>query len=137
MTPIYWSVTSSPIATLIDTHLAREDFVLLTAPVLLEGLDRVLRYRRLQRYYTDEARTRLVALVAALSEVVEMPEIVPRICRDPDDDLVIACAVTGGADVIVSGDQDLLVLERVGGISILSAQFLESIECLRSEDDEE
>jgi predicted nucleic acid-binding protein len=34
---------------------------------------------------------------------------------------VIACAVTGRADVIVSGDRDLLVLERVGEIPILSA----------------
>ena len=118
-----------PIATLIDQRLAREDFVLVTAPALLEELDRVLRYPRLQRYYTDEARTRFVALVAALSEVVELPEAIPRICRDPNDDRVIACAVVGDADVIVSGDRDLLALERVGEIPILSAaQFLAHLE---------
>jgi putative PIN family toxin of toxin-antitoxin system len=57
----------------------------------------------------------------ALSEVVELPETIPRICRDPADDRVIACAVAGRADVIVSRDRDLLVLERVGEIPILSA----------------
>jgi len=108
-----------PIATLIDRHLTREDIVLVTAPELLEELDRVLQYPKLQRYYTEAERTRSVALLMALSEVVELPETIPRICRDPDDDQVIACAVAGRADVIVSGDRDLLVLKQVGEIPIL------------------
>lgn len=50
-------------------------------------------------------------------------------CRDPDDDRVIACAVTGKADVIVNGDRDLLDLGQVGRIAIRSvAQFLEMLE---------
>jgi putative PIN family toxin of toxin-antitoxin system len=108
-----------PIATLIDRHLTQEDIVLVTAPELLEELDRILQYPKLQRYYTEEERTRFVALLMALSEVVELPETIPRICRDPDDDQVIACAVAGGDDVIVSGDRDLLVLKQVGDIPIL------------------
>ena len=111
-----------PIAEVIDIHLARGDFTLLTAPVLLEELTRVLEYPRLHRYYGAEARVRFVALIAGLSEIVDLPEEVPRICRDPDDDWVIACAVAGEADVIVSGDRDLLDLEQVGDISILSAR---------------
>ena len=118
-----------PIATLIDEHLAQERFGLVTGTVLLEELDRVLRYPELQRYYSAEVRKRYVALVAALSEVVELPESVPPISRDPDDDWVIACAVVGRADVIVSGDRDLLVLEQVGKIPILTAaQFLTRLE---------
>jgi predicted nucleic acid-binding protein len=65
----------------------------------------------------------------ALGEVVDLPETIPRIYRDPDDDQVIACAVVGEADVIVSGDNDLLALERVRDIPILTAaQFLEMLE---------
>ncbi|NJS40658.1 MAG: putative toxin-antitoxin system toxin component, PIN family, partial [Rhodobacteraceae bacterium] len=40
-------------------------------------------------------------------EVVELPEI-PRLCRDPDDDKVIATAIYGIADYIVTIDRDLL-----------------------------
>ena len=118
-----------PIATLIEDLLAQIKFIMVTSPELLAELDRVLTYPKLQRYYTAEERTRFVALVMALSEVVDLPDTIPRICRDPDDDRLIACAVVGEADVILSGDDDLLALERVGGIPILTAaQFLRALE---------
>jgi putative PIN family toxin of toxin-antitoxin system len=115
-----------PIAEIVDVYLARGDFTLLISPVLLEELDRVLQYPRLHRYYDAETRLRFVALIAALSETVDLPDEVPCICRDPADDWVIACAVVGGADVIVSGDHDLLNLGQVSDVPIISArQFLE------------
>ncbi|MGC9349737.1 MAG: putative toxin-antitoxin system toxin component, PIN family [Anaerolineae bacterium] len=118
-----------PIATLIDEYLAAQRFTLISASVLLEELDRVLRYPRLQRYYDDETRVRFVALVAALSDLVDLPDDIPSISRDPDDDRVIACAVAGCADVIVSGYSDLLTLKHVGEIAVLTpAQFLARIE---------
>ena len=46
--------------------------------------------------------------------------------RDPKDDFILAGAVAGKADAIVTGDKDLLVLDSVDGIPILSpAKFLE------------
>jgi predicted nucleic acid-binding protein len=46
------------------------------------------------------------------------------VCRDPDDDAILATAVAGNADCIVTGDQDLLVLESFRNIRILRpAQF--------------
>ena len=49
-----------------------------------------------------------------------------RVCRDKDDDVVLATAIAGKADVIVTGDDDLLVLKKFRGIRILSPrQFLE------------
>lgn len=125
----YLLVHRPPIATLLDVYLVRERFTLVSAPALLEELARVLRYPRLQRYFDEASRDRFVALIAALSELVELPEDLPAISRDPDDDRVIACAVVGRADVIVSGDRDLLDLQAVGGIPILTAaQFLAQLE---------
>jgi uncharacterized protein len=40
--------------------------------------------------------------------------------RDPDDDRVIACAIAAQAHMLVTGDDDLLVLESVEGVSILT-----------------
>lgn len=127
-----------PIATLIDVHLAPEEVVLVTAPELLEELDRVLQYPRLQRYYSDEERMSFVALLMVLSDVIELPDPIPRICRDEDDDRVIACAVAGRADVIVSGDQDLLALGPISDIPVMSAaDFLVRLERQEREDTRE
>ena len=51
------------------------------------------------------------------------PQPVP-VCDDPDDDAVIACAVAASADVIVSGDDDLLRLGSYGTTHILTAAEL-------------
>lgn len=43
-----------------------------------------------------------------------------NICRDPSDNLVLECALSGNADWIVTGDKDLLVLHPFRGIGIIS-----------------
>ena len=47
------------------------------------------------------------------------PEGTLHICRDPDDDKFLNCAVNAGARYLVSGDDDLLVLKEIYGIPIL------------------
>ncbi len=58
---------------------------------------------------------------AALVLVVSPSVVVPTIDRDPDDDQVLAAAVTASADWIVSGDAHLLDLKRHGGIDFITA----------------
>ncbi|MDR2212377.1 MAG: putative toxin-antitoxin system toxin component, PIN family [Pseudomonadales bacterium] len=61
-------------------------------------------------------------------EIIEAAPLVHPICRDADDDHVLALALAAQADLIVSGDQDLLVLERFEGIAITTArQALEQL----------
>ena len=63
---------------------------------------------------------------ADLCEFVEPQPLPARVCRDKSDDVVLATALAGKADVIVTGDDDLLVLKRFRGIRIVSPrQFLE------------
>jgi uncharacterized protein len=74
------------------------------------------------------ARVALAAYVD-LCQFVEPELLSERICRDPDDDVVLATALAGKADVIVTGDDDLLVLKEFRGIRILSPrQFLEFLD---------
>ena len=67
-------------------------------------------------------------LVLILHPSMDIP-LKSRVCRDPDDDVVLACAVSARADYIVSGDKDLLVLNEFEGTPILSvAQTLELLQ---------
>lgn len=51
-----------------------------------------------------------------------------KVCRDPDDDKFISCAVDAKCFYIVSGDKDLLTLEEYEGIEIVTvAEFFERV----------
>lgn len=53
-------------------------------------------------------------------EMVKPAPLPKRVCRDPDDDVVLASALAGRADLIVTGDHDLLILKNFQRIRILS-----------------
>lgn len=56
----------------------------------------------------------------AASEIIDHLSPIPRICRDPDDDMIIACAIDSAADYIVTGDEDLLILKKYKDVIILN-----------------
>ncbi|MCC6616485.1 MAG: putative toxin-antitoxin system toxin component, PIN family [Anaerolineae bacterium] len=62
----------------------------------------------------------------ALVEVVDPAQTEPIIADDPDDNALIACALGGAADYIISGDHHLLDLGEYQGIKLWTAnRFLE------------
>ena len=83
---------------------------------LREVLDRP-RVRRGSRIQ-DEDVDALLELIRRRGVRV-VPSRIITICRDPDDNHVLEVAVEGGADVIVTGDDDLLVLHPFKGIPIV------------------
>jgi putative PIN family toxin of toxin-antitoxin system len=63
----------------------------------------------------------MLAQVRLLAEVIDPPPLQEPVSRDADDDVVLALAVAAQADLIITGDQDLLVLGAYAGIPIVSA----------------
>ena len=55
-----------------------------------------------------------------LAEIVFAPALLQPVCRDPDDDAVLACAMAANASLIVTGDDDLLSLKKFQRIPIIS-----------------
>ncbi len=111
---------------ILDT--ARDGIIkLYTSSVLLEELEDVLsREKFVRRLATANATVQdLVSGFSALATVIEAEPIESVILVDPDDDAVLACALSADAEVIVSGDSDLLDLKEHKEIRILTAtEFL-------------
>jgi len=88
-------------------------------------------YRRILHNKFSVNPAELSEAVAILSEAVSVilkkTRPIPPTCRDPDDDLILACAMDAGADYIVTGDEDLLILKSFQGIIILSPRDFESL----------
>jgi putative PIN family toxin of toxin-antitoxin system len=62
----------------------------------------------------------ILALYRQHAEWCEPAALSKPVCRDPDDDWVLATAIAGEAAVVVSGDADLLTLDSYSGIRMLS-----------------
>lgn len=96
-------------------------FLLITSPAIMAEISATLRYESIRRKYgvTDEDITQLLELLAADALVVPGNE---------DDEMVLACAVDGQANAVVSGDQHLLALGVFRGIDIITVrQFMERL----------
>jgi predicted nucleic acid-binding protein len=53
--------------------------------------------------------------------VIDPSPLHQSVCRDPDDDEVLALAVAAQVDLIISGDDDLLSLGSFAGVPIVDA----------------
>jgi putative PIN family toxin of toxin-antitoxin system len=96
-----------------------------SAPLLAELAEVLQRPKFAQRLARANVTAHtLVFGYAALAHLVVPAAIAPVIKADPDDDAVLACAVAAQAEVIVSGDSDLLALESYEGIPIITAAQL-------------
>ena len=61
--------------------------------------------------------------------LVQIPNILPAVSRDPEDNMVLECAIEARAQYIVSGDKDLLVLKEFRGVQIVRAsEFLKVVD---------
>jgi putative PIN family toxin of toxin-antitoxin system len=108
---------------LLQLARQRPSLKLYGSVALLEELADVLTRPALRNQLSaiNKHATDVLQDYASAIQIIEVPPLEQPVCRDPDDDEVLALALAAQADLIVSGDQDLLVLRRFEGITISTA----------------
>jgi uncharacterized protein len=100
--------------------------VLLFSESTMDELKDVLFRSKFDRYVSREDRALFVAQLSAAAEFVPIIQLV-RECRDSKDDKFLEVALNGRADVIVTGDADLLGMNPWRGVKISSpARYIEA-----------
>lgn len=104
-------------------ELARNGAVaLVSSPALIEELADVLRREKFAGILARSGYTvdQVLDDIQRLTQIITPPPLPEAVCRDPDDDAVLAVTLAAQADLIVSGDDDLLALQSFQGIPILT-----------------
>jgi putative PIN family toxin of toxin-antitoxin system len=100
------------------------EFDLIVCPMLLAELRRVLAYPKVKRYLTDDQAGRLLLAIENAALALPDRDPIPEVCRDPADDYLFALA-GAYADVLVSGDRDILEATEPGVRVLTPAGFAE------------
>jgi uncharacterized protein len=100
--------------------------VIVLSNSVLSELEEVLYRPKFDRYLTKERRQEFLEDLTENAQFIDVTEQINE-CRDPKDNKYLELALSGQAECIVTGDDDLLVLNPWRGIEILTVQeFLAS-----------
>ena len=106
-------------------------FLLLISPAIVAEVRSVLGYARIREKYrlSDQEIDQMISLLEHDALLVPgTADVAGSLPADPQDEMFLACAVDGLADVIVSGDHHLLDLGEYQDIPIIKAgRFLEQL----------
>lgn len=99
--------------------------LILSDPIVAELVEVLQRPKPLQRLALagvsiDEIKTDLLGYAL----LVVPAQLETGICRDPDDDIILATALAGSVQAVVTGDADLLTIGMFRNIEIISATMM-------------
>src|SRR5262245_14423859 len=110
-------LTTSTPAQAVEKAITNAQLVA-TTDTLRELIEKLL-LPKFDPYVRRDRREALLERVASLLEIVDVLQPI-RASRDPKDDKFLEAAVNGRADIIVTGDKDLLDLNPFRGIAIVT-----------------
>lgn len=109
---------------IVDLAIARH-IEAMTSPDILLEIEAVLREDFSDILYSKVEE--IIRDILSYSRLVSSEKIFVKGLRDAADAKIIACALAGKADYIVTGDKDLLVLKEYKGIHIITPKTLFTI----------
>ena len=103
-----------------------EAYHLLTCERLFRELDRTVRRPKFANTINPTFYEQFVARLRTLAELVEVHSVV-NVCRDSEDNYLLALAKDGNADYLITGDKDLRVMEKFGKTEIVTLSEFEAM----------
>ena len=100
-------------------ELAEKQGIILYSEATLHELEQVLNRKKFNKYLSLEDRQVFLLKFISASELVSITEKI-AVCRDEKDNKFLELAVSGNANVIVTGDLDLLVLNPFQSVEIIT-----------------
>lgn len=104
---------------------AAGEFSLISCPFIMKELRRTLSKKF--RLSHEETVSAIEPIKEAIERCIEHDFKITDICRDADDDNIIACAVAAKADYLVTGDSDLLEIKSHKDIKIITPRDFEAL----------
>ena len=110
------------LAVIIDAWRAGAFTVVISSPILLE-LERTLEKRYFTQRLTSSQRAGILSVLTRQSLVTPVTVAVDGIATHPEDDLIVATALSGHADYLVTGDRKLQDIGAYAGHTIVSPRI--------------
>jgi putative PIN family toxin of toxin-antitoxin system len=102
-----------------------KEFHLISCPFIITEIRHILSKKfHLSREEVDSA---IEPLNDAITQIIDHRLKITKICKDDDDDNVLACAIAEKAGYLVTGDSDLLKITRGLGIKIMTPRDFEKL----------
>lgn len=104
---------------LLDSLLFADNAKLLFSTELITEIQETITKPGLKKYFGTDALEEMLSAFEPFIDLIEVESIV-TICRDPKDNFLLALAKDGKADYLITGDNDLLVLNKFGKTKIIT-----------------
>ena len=86
---------------------------------LFEELETTAKRRKFRKYFDTAQVEMLLQMLVEIVKIVDVHSVM-EICRDSEDNYLLALAQDGNADYLITGDGDLLTLKKLGKTKIIT-----------------
>ncbi|MDB5210726.1 MAG: putative toxin-antitoxin system toxin component, family [Sediminibacterium sp.] len=110
----------------LDSLLSLRKVIILFSNDLIDEINRISHYPKLKKHFGESA---IEDMLISLESYIEMVDVSSEVtlCRDPNDDFLLALSQDGKANYLLTGDKDLLEIKKFGKTAITTlTQFLSS-----------
>ena len=122
-TNLWLSFLLTPSTSKLDNILSDSGIKLIFSKELIDEFLEVSQRPKFRKYFSFDDLQHLLFTIEEKAEFIEVSDTV-NICRDPKDNFLLALAKEGKVNYLVTGDKDLLVLEKYYKTNIITVNKL-------------